>query len=235
MKRALLALILFLRPLVAADPPETIKIDAAAPAHPFPHFWEQTFGSGRAVLSLRDSYRTDLRSVHDITRFEYIRFHAILDDDIGLYDEDANGNPIYNFSYVDQIYDSLLESKVRPFVELSFMPRKLALNLTPACLLVQTTPLTAEGPRQMGLPSSKPSPNTSSIAMAATKSRNGTSKCGTNPTSTSGTAILNNPLILRSTTYTAKAIKSVDTKAPRRRSRHCTSRLGRRFHRPLHG
>ena len=110
---------------------ETITVDASAPAQPFPHFWEQMFGSGRAVLSLRDSYRKDLRAVRDITGFQYIRFHAILDDDIGVYDEDAQGNAIYNFSYVDQIYDGLLENNIRPFVELSFMPRKLALNLTP--------------------------------------------------------------------------------------------------------
>ena len=42
-----------------------------------------------------------------------------------MYDEDAAGNLVYNFSYVDQIYDGLLENKVRPFVEMSFMPKKL--------------------------------------------------------------------------------------------------------------
>ena len=110
---------------------ETITIDATAPSHPFPHFWEQMFGSGRAVLSLRDAYRRDLRSVRDITGCRYIRFHAILDDEVGVYDEDAAGHPVYNFSYVDQIYDGLLENGLRPFVELSFMPRKLAANLTP--------------------------------------------------------------------------------------------------------
>src|SRR3984885_15007254 len=47
-------------------------------------------------------------------------------DEVGLYDEDPSGKPIYNFSYVDQIYDGLLENGIRPFVELSFMPRKLA-------------------------------------------------------------------------------------------------------------
>ena len=36
---------------------QTIEIDAAAPAHPFPHFWGKMFGSGRAILSLRDGYR----------------------------------------------------------------------------------------------------------------------------------------------------------------------------------
>lgn len=109
-----------------APQPETIEIDAKSPGQPFPHFWERMFGSGRAVLSLRDSYRIDLRLVHQATGFEYIRFHAIFDDDVGLYSEDSDGNPIYNFSYVDQIYDGLLQNGVRPYVELSFMPSKLA-------------------------------------------------------------------------------------------------------------
>jgi xylan 1,4-beta-xylosidase len=106
--------------------PETISIDLSAPAHPFPHFWEQMFGSGRAILSLRESYRRDLRDVKHATDFKYVRFHAILDDEVGVYDEDARGNPLYNFSYVDQIYDGLLENGVRPYVELSFMPQKMA-------------------------------------------------------------------------------------------------------------
>jgi xylan 1,4-beta-xylosidase len=106
--------------------PETINVDLSATAHPFPHFWEQMFGSGRAILSLRESYRRDLRDVKQATDFKYIRFHAILNDEVGVYDEDARGSPLYNFSYIDQIYDGLLENGVRPFVELSFMPGKLA-------------------------------------------------------------------------------------------------------------
>src|SRR5271168_2809655 len=106
--------------------PETIAVDVRAPAQPFPHFWEQMFGSGRAILSLRQSYRDDLREVKAATDFKYIRFHAIFHDEVGVYDEDPAGKPIYNFSYVDQIYDGLLQAGVRPFVELSFMPKKLA-------------------------------------------------------------------------------------------------------------
>jgi len=59
-------------------------------------------------------------------------------DEVGLYDPDRRiQNPglasqaaidasVYNFSYIDQIYDGLLAEHVRPFVELSFMPRKMA-------------------------------------------------------------------------------------------------------------
>jgi xylan 1,4-beta-xylosidase len=109
---------------------EDIEIDASAPSHPFPHFWELVFGSGRAILTLRESYRSDLRAVKGATGFEYVRFHAIFHDEVGIYDEDKQGDPVYNFSYVDQIYDGLLGNGVRPFVEISFMPRKLASDPT---------------------------------------------------------------------------------------------------------
>src|SRR5664279_844609 len=112
--------------LNAAQESGTVVVDVSAAGQPFPHFWEKMFGSGRAVLSLRESYRNDLRSVKKITGFEYVRFHAIFHDEVGVYDEDAQGHPLYNFSYVDQIYDGLLADGVRPFVELSFMPKKLA-------------------------------------------------------------------------------------------------------------
>jgi xylan 1,4-beta-xylosidase len=107
---------------------EIVSIDAQGSATPFPHFWEQMFGSGRAALSLRQSYRNDLRAVKQVADFKYVRFHAILHDELGVYSEDGHGNPVYNFAYVDQIYDGLLKNGVRPFVEISFMPRKLAFN-----------------------------------------------------------------------------------------------------------
>ena len=66
-----------------------------------------------------------------MTGIEYVRFHAIFHDEVGVYDEDSQGRPIYNWSYVDQIYDGLLANGVRPFVEMSFMPRKLAASLEP--------------------------------------------------------------------------------------------------------
>lgn len=114
--------------LFAQTPVEIINIDAQGSAHPFPHFWEEMFGSGRAILTLRESYRDDLRAVKAVTDFRYVRFHAILHDEVGVYNEDEHGNPVYNFAYVDQIYDGLLKNGVRPVVEISFMPKKLAFN-----------------------------------------------------------------------------------------------------------
>ncbi|HUW53956.1 MAG TPA: glycosyl hydrolase family 39 [Rhodanobacter sp.] len=113
---------------VAAAVPDTVHlhVDAQAQGTPFPHFWEQMFGSGRASLALRDDYRKDLDAVHRATGFGYIRFHGIFDDDVGLVRRGPDGKISYNFSYVDQIYDGLLAHGVKPFVELSFMPPALS-------------------------------------------------------------------------------------------------------------
>jgi xylan 1,4-beta-xylosidase len=133
-----LCLSLFCTIGLPAQTTEHIQVDARAETTPFPHFWEQVFGSGRAILSLRQSYRDDLRTVKKVTDLRAVRFHGIFLDEVGLYDPDAmtqnpgqapekvTGAGIYNFSYIDQIYDGLLAAGVRPFVELSFMPRKMA-------------------------------------------------------------------------------------------------------------
>ena len=123
-----LLVMVFALAAVAQDPVEVRTIDAHAASTPLPHFWETIFGSGRANLSLREGYRKDLSEVHDQVGLRYVRFHAILHDENGVYDEDEKGQPVYNFTYVDQIYDGLLARGVRPFLEISFMPKKLAAN-----------------------------------------------------------------------------------------------------------
>lgn len=133
-----LAAALLLTATAASAQIEHITVDAHAATTPFPHFWEQTFGSGRAVLALRQSYRDDMRTVKQATGFTAVRAHGIFNDDVGVYDPNAQykdpglaatevaaASP-YNFSYVDQIYDGLLDLGVKPFVELSFMPKKMA-------------------------------------------------------------------------------------------------------------
>jgi xylan 1,4-beta-xylosidase len=54
-----------------------VAIDAYAAPTPFPHYWEQMFGSGRTNLAMRASYRSDMRQVKQITGFRYVRFHEI--------------------------------------------------------------------------------------------------------------------------------------------------------------
>lgn len=60
---------------------------------------------------------------------QYIRAHAILNDDLGVYRQ-TNGEIIYNFKLIDDLYDRLLGLGLRPIIELSFMPRDLASSTT---------------------------------------------------------------------------------------------------------
>ena len=62
MLHPLLVCFLFVFPLLGQTQPQLITVDATAPSAPFPHFWEKMFGSGRAILSLRYTYQSDLRA-----------------------------------------------------------------------------------------------------------------------------------------------------------------------------
>lgn len=85
-----------------------------------------TVGAGRANEGLRADWQEQLAEIQKDIAFRYIRMHGLLSDDMGVYNEDAAGHPMYNFQYIDALYDALLRLKIRPFVEIGFMPARLA-------------------------------------------------------------------------------------------------------------
>jgi xylan 1,4-beta-xylosidase len=92
---------------------------------PFVHFWEHTVGSGHAPLALRADWQSQLLLCHNELGFRHVRFHALLSEgmDTIICEEDKL---LYSFFNVDQIMDFILSIGMRPFVELSFMPKALA-------------------------------------------------------------------------------------------------------------
>ena len=82
-------------------------------------------GAGRAAELLRETALKQLREVHQECGFKYLRFHGVFHDELGIF---AEGVPkgSYNFQYIDQIYDAILDTGMKPFVELSFMPNHMA-------------------------------------------------------------------------------------------------------------
>lgn len=94
-------------------------------ATPLPHFWEHTVGSCHANLALRSDWQRQIQRCHQELGFRYVRFHGLLCDDVGLLIQ-HHRKPLYSFFNADQIFDFLLSIGMRPFVELSFMPRALA-------------------------------------------------------------------------------------------------------------
>lgn len=89
-------------------------------------FYREVVGAGRAAEGLRSDWQRDLGIVHRECGFKYLRFHGLLHDEMGIYNEDKLGNAVYNFQYIDALYDSILNTGMKPFVELGFMPEKLA-------------------------------------------------------------------------------------------------------------
>ena len=87
-------------------------------------------GGGRAYETLLAENQRHLAIAHGECGFRYLRFHGLLHDDMGVYHEDENGTPYYNWQYVDLLFDVMLRIGVKPFVELSFMPGELASGKT---------------------------------------------------------------------------------------------------------
>ena len=83
-------------------------------------------GAGRANEGLRADWQRQLAYVNKECGFTYLRMHGLLGDDMGVYREDKNGRPEYNWQYIDEVYDFLQRIGMKPFVELGFTPGALA-------------------------------------------------------------------------------------------------------------
>ncbi len=107
-----------------------LTVDVSAVVRPWNRFYEKTVASDHAHTVLCTAYgrniQNALRKAHAQAGFQYVRFHALFDDDNAVYGEDAAGGPIYDWSSIDAIEDAILAAGMRPLVEVSFTPAALA-------------------------------------------------------------------------------------------------------------
>ncbi|MGQ7944305.1 GH39 family glycosyl hydrolase [Flavobacterium sp. WC2509] len=103
-----------------------IKVDYNKSVGALNTMFKECIGAGRANEGLRADWQQQLTLVKKECDFKYIRMHGLLTDDMGVYREDKNGNPEYSYQYIDALFDFLLSIKMKPFVELGFMPSALA-------------------------------------------------------------------------------------------------------------
>ena len=103
-----------------------IKVDCNKTAGKLNTMFKECIGAGRANEGLRADWQQQLAMTKKECDFKYIRMHGLLSDDMAVYREDSKGNPEYNYQYIDALYDFILSIKMRPFVELGFMPSALA-------------------------------------------------------------------------------------------------------------
>jgi xylan 1,4-beta-xylosidase len=126
-------------PIGAQDPVVTIRVDAAARTGPMTPMWA-FFGydepnytymkDGRKLLS-------ELAALNPTPVF--VRTHNLLTSGDGTpalkwgstnaYTEGADGRPKYDWTIVDRIFDTFIERRMKPIVEIGFMPE--ALSTTP--------------------------------------------------------------------------------------------------------
>ena len=104
----------------------TLAVDVTKMKGPRDQAFRFCVGAGRANEGLRADWQEQLATAHRACGFRYVRFHGLLHDDMGVYRETRDGQPLYNWQYVDKLYDAVLAAGVKPFVELSFMPAALA-------------------------------------------------------------------------------------------------------------
>lgn len=104
-------------------------IDAKIKGEKLVHFWSKCVGAGRANEGLRASWLEQMKLVQEQCGFQYCRFHGLLHDDMFVYKE-INDVPKYNWQYIDDLFDRMLAIGVKPFVELGFMPKALASDVT---------------------------------------------------------------------------------------------------------
>lgn len=88
--------------------------------------WKKLITFGHAAYGLRNDFFKQLQIIQEDIKFEYARFHGIFSDEMFVYNEDLYGNIYYNFNHIDSLLDGLLDVGLKPFIELGFMPNKLA-------------------------------------------------------------------------------------------------------------
>ena len=108
----------------AAPPPRHITLDVAQAKKPVDRFFDLSVGSDYPGTLERPEAQAQLKTAADELGFRYLRFHAIFHDVLGTV-KLVDGRPVYDWSGIDRLYDSLLARRIRPFVELGFTPEAL--------------------------------------------------------------------------------------------------------------
>ena len=123
----------------APQNPVEIKVDLGKKIGRYEPIY-RWFGLDEANYTTAPNGRKLLRELHDMSPAPvYIRVHHLLTSgngtpelkwsSTGVYREDADGRPIYDFHILDGIFDAYKTAGVKPMVELGFMPKDLAAKL----------------------------------------------------------------------------------------------------------
>lgn len=87
-------------------------------------------GTGRMGLAMQQEYQQQLAMAQAECAFQHIRGHGLFCDDMAIYQpyqtKDGAWHEGYNFTYLDRVMDDYRRQGLKPFLELGFMPDKMA-------------------------------------------------------------------------------------------------------------
>ncbi|WP_313638542.1 GH39 family glycosyl hydrolase [Paenibacillus sp.] len=103
-----------------------IRVQLSGKSKVIKPYWRKICTISKAKEILQSEVQSHLKLIQEKVQFSHIRFHGIFDDEMMVYREDAQGNPIFNFFYVGQLIDFIRSIGLRPYIEFGFMPKDLA-------------------------------------------------------------------------------------------------------------
>jgi xylan 1,4-beta-xylosidase len=142
MRFALLALILAPFTCPAADSFDvSIQVDVTQTKGPLKPIW-RFFGADEPNYAYMKNGQKLISELGELApRQVYFRAHNLLSSgdgtpalkwgSTGAYSEDANGQPVYNWTIVDRIFDTYLQRGVRPYAQIGFMPKEMSIKPEP--------------------------------------------------------------------------------------------------------
>lgn len=118
-----------------------IKIDISKPIAPMQPIWAW-FGYDEPNYTYMKDGKKLLSRIAAMSPVPvYVRAHNLLTSGDGkaalkwgstnIYTEDANGNPVYNWTIVDSIFDTYVQRGMKPLAEIGFMPEALSSHPQP--------------------------------------------------------------------------------------------------------
>lgn len=106
-----------------------IAIQDISPHHPqrsFPHTWQKSIGVGYAQYMIYGSNQALLRELQQEIGFKQVILHGLLDDEMQVVRVSEDGKLSFFFGQIDLLFDFLTEIRLKPMVQLGFMPSALA-------------------------------------------------------------------------------------------------------------
>jgi xylan 1,4-beta-xylosidase len=99
-------------------------LDLSQATQPLDRFFDLSVGADFPGTTIRDANLAQLKEASDELGFRYMRFHNIFADDLGTVKRKED-KLVYDWTRVDYLYDAMLKSGIKPFVELGFTPDAL--------------------------------------------------------------------------------------------------------------